>query len=63
MLTMIFLVTGVFSLHSDVIGESYSNSVDSHPSSAITYKMASVGNYKLDDEAGGLAQELLMIYL
>ena len=56
---MIFLVTGVFSLHSDVIGESYSNSVDSHPSSAITYKMASVGNYKLDDEAGWISPRIV----
>ena len=59
MLTLFFLISAVQSLHSDVIGESYSNSIDSKPSSAITYKFASVALYTLDDESGWISPKIV----
>ena len=60
MLTLFLIaIAGVQSTHSDIIGEAYSNSVDSRPSSAITYKLASVSAYTLSDETGWVMPKIV----
>ena len=59
MLTLFFLISSVQSLQIDIIGEAYSNSIDSNPSSAITYKFASVSLSTLEDETGWISPKIV----
>lgn len=59
MLTLLLSIYPVFSLKSDIIGETYSNSPDSESSSAITYKQASIGKYTLDDPSGWVSPRIV----
>ena len=59
MLTLFTLFSTVSSLSADVIGETYSNSIDSESTSSITYKLASVSKYSLDDSSGWISPRIV----
>lgn len=59
MLTLLMMVASAFTQHTDVIGETYSNTIDSESSSAITYNKASIGKYYLQDTAGWVSPRIV----